>query len=349
VPVILNQKGERGLERRRAAASPTARLAVLSVLLAIFVVGAVLVPLPILTVHPGPTPDVSKLVTIDGSTYPSRGSFHMTTVTVRPATLVRAVAAMFNPEVSVIPREYVYTPGKSEKEIVQENAAEMDESGYAAAVAAYHEVGVLGPPEGALILATIEGTPASGVLHAGDVIVGLDGQPVTSNDALVGIVGRHKVGDELAIVFRRGAAQKQGTVRLVASTDPERKSAPVIGVSVMTKFTMPRAVHLNAGNIGGPSAGLIFSLSIVDRLEPEDLTRGYTIAGTGTIDGNGTVGPIDGVAQKVEAAERIHAKYFLAPRGNGDAAQARKAVDTDMKVIEVGTLHEAVAALEKLK
>src|SRR5438093_4735324 len=120
-PVILNQKGERGLDRRGAVASPTARLAVLSALLAILVVGAVLVPLPILTVHPGPTPDVSKLVAIDGSTYPSRGTFHMTTVTVRPATFVRAIAALFNPVVSVIPREAVYTPGKSEKEIVQEN------------------------------------------------------------------------------------------------------------------------------------------------------------------------------------------------------------------------------------
>lgn len=330
-------------------ASPGARLVLLSALIAAFIIGAIVVPLPILTVHPGPTPDVSKLMTIEGTTYPSKGSLHMTTVTVRPATLVRAVAAFFDPIVTVIPREYVYRPGKTEKEIIEENATEMDESGLFASISAYREIGALGPPEGVLVVATTAGTPATKVLQAGDVIVNLDGQPVTKNDELLAIVGRHKVGDQLSIAFKRGTEEKQGSVRLIPSPDPERKKAPAIGITVITKFATPQQVQLNAGNIGGPSAGLIFSLSIVDRLTPDDLTHGYTIAGTGTIDSEGNVGPIDGVAQKVEAAERIHAKYFLAPKGNDDAAQARKAVDTDMKIIEVSTLHDAVVALEKLK
>jgi PDZ domain-containing protein len=320
---------------------------VLSALLAALIVGAVLVPLPILTLHPGPTPDVSKLLTIDGTTYPSKGTLHMTTVTVRPATLVRAIAAFLNPKVSVIPREAVYTPGKSEKEIVQQNATEMDESGVAAAIAAYRELGTLGPPQGVLIVATVAGTPAAGVLRAGDVVVNLDGQPTTTTEELKAIVAGHRPGDRLGIVFQRGADRKEGTVRLIP--DPDRKPAPVIGVTVRTKFQLPQDVRLNAGNIGGPSAGLMFSLSVVDRLEPEDLTHGYTIAGTGTIDGDGKVGAVGGVDQKVEAAERIHARYFLAPRDDDEAGQARKAVDTNMKVIEVGTLHDAVTALEKLK
>jgi Lon-like protease len=347
--VILNQKGERGLARRRVMVSPAARLAVLSALLAVFLVGAVLVPLPILTVHPGPTPDVSKLLTIDGTTYPSKGTLHMTTVTVRPATLLRAVAAFLNPTVAVIPREYVYTPGKSEKEIVQENATEMDQSGVAAAIAAYRELGTLGPPQGVLIVATAAGAPAAGVLRAGDVVSSLDGQPTTTNEELMAIVGRHKVGDQLAIAIQRGAEQRQGTVRLIRNPDARDQSTPMIGVTVRTKFQLPQDVRLNAGNIGGPSAGLMFSLSVVDRLVPEDLTHGYTIAGTGTIDGDGRVGAVGGVDQKVEAAERIHARYFLAPHDNGEASEARKAVDTDMKVIEVDTLHEAVTALETLK
>ena len=348
--MILNQTGEQKVDRPRWSATPGARLLLLSALLAAFIVGAVVVPLPILTVHPGPTPDVSKLVSIDGTTYPSKGSFHMTTVTVRPATLVRGVAAFFDPIVSVIPREAVYTPGKSEKEIVEENATEMDESGLFASIAAYREVGELGPPEGVLVIATAGGTPAAKVLEAGDVIVSLDGQPVAGNDQLLAVVARHKIGDQLPVAFKRGTEQRQGTVRLIPTTDDSKpKTSPAIGITVMTKFATPQQVHLNAGNIGGPSAGLIFSLSIVDRLTPGDLTHGYTIAGTGTIDSEGNVGPIDGVAQKVEAAERIHARYFLAPKGNDDAAQARKAIDTDMKVIEVNTLHDAVVALEKLK
>jgi Lon-like protease len=290
---------------------------------------------------------VSKLITIEGPTHSSKGSLHMTTVTVREATLLRALGGWVNREVSVIPREYVYPPGKTEREIVQQNATEMDQSGIAAAVAAYRELGVLGPPEGALIVATAAKTPAAGVLEAGDLVVGLDGGQVTSIDELKAIVARHKVGDELKIVFRRGGQEKEGNVRLIPS--PESKRAPIIGVTVITKFKMPYEVKLSPGNIGGPSAGLMFSLSIVDRLGSEDLTHGFTIAGTGTIDGDGKVGAVGGVAQKVEAAERIHARYFLAPRDSNEADQARKAVESDMKVVEVDTIHEAVAALENLR
>ena len=343
--MILNQRGEPHL--RRPAASPAARLAVLSALLAAFVVGAIVVPLPLLTVHPGPTPDVSELITIEGPTNSSKGSLHMTTVTVRPATLLRVLAGWANTDVSVIPREYVYTPGKSEREIVQQNATEMDQSGIEAAVAAYRELGMLGPPEGALIVATTAGTPAAGVLRAGDVVVSLDGRPVTNTDELRAIVAAHRIGDELKVTFRRDGQEQEGMLRLIAS--PDSKRTPVIGVTVITRFKVPYEVKLNPGNIGGPSAGLMFSLSIVDRLNPEDLTHGFTIAGTGTIDGDGKVGAVGGVAQKVEAAERINARYFLAPHDSGEAAQARNAVDSDMKVVEVDNIHDAVAALEELK
>jgi PDZ domain-containing protein len=313
------------------------------------VAGAIVVPLPLLTVHPGPTPDVSKLITIDGPTSPSKGSLHMTTVTVRPATFFMAMAAWANKDVDVVPREAVYTPGKSEREIIQENATEMDQSGIEGAIAAYRELGMLGPPEGVLILATRAGTPAAGVLKAADVLVALDGQPVTNTEELHAVVARHKIGDEVKVTFGREGRQEEGALRLIASPDDEKKRTPVIGVTVITKFKVPYEVKLDPGNIGGPSAGLMFSLSIVDRLKPEDLTHGFTIAGTGTIDAGGTVGAVGGVAQKVEAAERIRARYFLAPRDRGEAAQARKAVDTDMKVVEVGNIHDAVAALEKLK
>src|SRR5207247_1464233 len=119
--------------------------------------------------------------------------------------------------------EYVYRPGKTENEIVEENATEMDESGLFASIAAYREIGALGPPEGVLVVATTAGTPATKVLQAGDVIVNLDGQPVTKNEELLAIVGRHKVGDQLGVAFKRGTGEKQGSVRLVPSPDPERK------------------------------------------------------------------------------------------------------------------------------
>jgi PDZ domain-containing protein len=329
------------------------RLALYAAFIGALVAGSLIVPLPLLTFHPGPTPDVSKVVFIDGPTFPSEGSLHMTTIQARPATVVRALAGWLNRDVSVVPREAVYDPGKSVEEIVQENATQMDESGIYATVSAYRALGLLGAPEGALVVATAARTPAVKVLKAGDVIVRVDTQPVTTLDELKAYTSSRRVGDEVRIAFRREGQDQEVTLPLVEDKTPakegEVKKGPIIGVSVVTKFHVPYEVTLDPQNIGGPSAGLMFSLSIVDRLNAEDLTHGYKIAGTGTISASGKVGAVGGVAQKVEAAERIKAKYFLAPKEADEAAQARSFVDSDMKVIEVSTLEEAVAALEKLK
>jgi PDZ domain-containing protein len=324
------------------------RLALFGALLAALVAGSFLVRLPVLTVHPGPTPDVARIIEISGQTYPVRGSLHMTTVTVQPATLVEALMGWFNQDVAVIDREAIYPPGKSEQEIVQQNATEMDESGVKASIAAFRELGLLGPPEGALVTSTRSGTPAAEVLEARDVILTLDGEAVSGIEELQKLVRKHEIGDEVSVGFRRASEEKTVTVNLVDSPDEETKGTPVLGVTGLTKYRQPFDVTIKPGNIGGPSAGLMFALAMVDLLGAEDLTRGLTIAGTGTIDADGKVGAVGGVAQKVAAAERIHARYFLAPREANEAEQARKLVEGDMQVIEVDTLHDAVVALQKL-
>ncbi|MGH2688848.1 MAG: YlbL family protein [Actinomycetota bacterium] len=337
------------VQRRRGIAG--LRLGLYTALVGALVTGSFVVQLPLLTFHPGPTPDVSKVITVEGPTYPSAGSMHMTTIQARPATLVRALLGWINRDVAVVPREAVYSPGKSVEEIVEENATQMDQSGLFAAISAYRVLDLLGPAEGALVVATVPGSPAAKALEPGDVIFRVDDQPVATHDELKAITSSQRVGDQLRVAFRRGGEEREAPVSLVrdpSAREGERKG-PVMGVSVITSFKMPYEVKLDPQNIGGPSAGLMFSLSIVDRLNAEDLTHGYVIAGTGTIDADGNVGAVGGVAQKVEAAERIQAKYFLAPKQADEAAQARAYVDTDMTVIEVGTLEDAVSALTKVE
>lgn len=327
------------------------RLGLYTALVGALVTGSFVVQLPLLTFHPGPTPDVAKVLVVDGPTYPSAGSMHMTTIQARPATLVRALLGWINRDVAVVPREAVYEPGKSVEEIVEENATQMDQSGLYAAISAYRVLDLLGPAEGALVVATLRDSPAAKVLEAGDVIVRVDGQPVTAHDELKAITSSRNVGDQVRIAFRRDGEEQEVPISLVRDTTARKgeRKGPVIGISVITSFKMPYEVKLDPQNIGGPSAGLMFSLSIVDRLNAEDLTHGHVIAGTGTIDAEGNVGAVGGVAQKVEAAERIHARYFLAPKEADEAAQARSFVDTDMTVIEVGTLEDAVSALAKVE
>ena len=337
-PPVQGQRGLTGL-----------RLGLYTALVGALVTGSFVVQLPLLTFHPGPTPDVAKVIVVDGPTYPSAGSMHMTTIQARPATLVRALLGWIDRDVAVVPREAVYSPGKSVEEIVEENATQMDQSGLYAAISAYRVLDLLGPAEGALVVATVAETPAAKVLEAGDVIVRVDGQPVTTHDELKAITSSHEVGDQLRIGFRRDGEEQEVPISLVRNPAAEEGEprGPVMGVTVITNFRMPYEVKLDPQNIGGPSAGLMFSLSIVDRLNAEDLTHGHVIAGTGTIDADGNVGAVGGVAQKVEAAERINARYFLAPKQADEAAQARAYVDTNMTVIEVGTLEDAVAALAK--
>lgn len=336
--------GARRPARRQASG---VRVGVLMALVGALAAGSFAIPLPLLTVHPGPTPDVGRLITLDGTTYDSEGSFHMTTVSVRSASFVQALLGWAAGDVSVISREAIYPSGKSEEEVIQENAADMDLSGLRAAEAAFRELGMLGPPQGVLVVSLAPGVPAASVLEPGDLVVRAAGEPVAVTDELHAIVRRHAIGDELGLGIVRDDKPMDVTVELTRSE--QDRDIPVIGFTPEVKYTLPREVTLEPGNIGGPSAGLMFALSVVDRLGPDDLTHGHVIAGTGTIDAEGRVGAVGGVPQKVEAAERLEARYFLAPADMDEADEARRHVDGEMEVIEVATIHDAVVALRELR
>jgi PDZ domain-containing protein len=319
------------------------RTVVLSLIAGGLAVASFTVPLPMFTVDPGPAPSTADLIEIDARTFESKGEFHITTVTLSEATFADSVRGWVSPDVGVLPRSAVYPPDQTEQEVDTEIAAQMDESQYAAAVSALQELGYGLEMNGALVRATIKGTPSEKKIKPGDVIVAVAGTPIAAVEDLQTQLSRHSVGSDLTLAILRDEKPHEEKVRLVQR--PEVSENPVVGVEVLQNFRLPFPIKIDAGSIGGPSAGLMFALAIVDLLDVDDLTAGRIIAGTGEILPDGTVRPIGGVTQKVEGAERVKARVFIVPAG--EAEEAKRAVDGNMKVIGVATLHDAVAALRE--
>jgi PDZ domain-containing protein len=318
------------------------RVIVAGVVAGALVIGASLVPIPFLfTIHPGPTPNAFQRIKIDASTFPSQGSIHITTVELLEPSAAEAAWALISPEVDLILRSQIYPPGSSRREVDREIAAQMSESQYAATVAALHQLGYTLENDGVLIRTTLSEAPAAEHLKAGDVIVGVDGKPVVTVSQLSELVQAHPIGDQVTVSVRRGTELKEFSVKTIQSiSGPAR---PIIGVEPLQNFKLPFSVSIDAGAIGGPSAGLMFALSIIDLLDPEDLTGGKVIAGTGEIDPAGNVRPVGGIEQKVKAADRLGALIFLVPAD--EVEEAKAAVDGEMRVLGVGSVSDAVAAL----
>ncbi len=179
------------------------------------------------------------------------------------------------------------------------------------------------------------------------MIVAVDGQRVATTCDVGRAVDAHEVGDEVEVQLRRDG--KKRTVRIEAAANPEDETSAFLGVvmqEINYRFDPGLEVTFETGEIAGPSAGLMFSLALYDRLTPEDLTGGRDIAGTGTIACDGGVGPIGGVEQKVAGAEDRGATIFLAPQGNAAAARA---VADEIEIVPISTFDDAVEYLENLE
>jgi PDZ domain-containing protein len=326
------------------------RLAVVILVLGVGIgLAGAYVQVPYYSLGPGPAKDVSQLVSVDGErTYPSAGAFFLTTVSVssRPVTLFEALVGWLDPAVSVVHRDVIIRPGLSDEQQDQFNVLDMEESKYAAVIAALHAVGIETPPvRGAQVIAVAQGFPAAGKLRPGDVVVATDGIAVRDVNAFVQQIISKPVGAKHALKVLRGKEELTVDLRTIASPIEGEKDRPVIGAALGAAFRLPLNVNLDSQNIGGPSAGLAFALTIADALTQEDLTRGHLIAVTGTIDITGAVGLVGGVEFKVRAAEREGADIFLVPK---DEVALASGVSTDVKVIGVDTIDEAIAALRAL-
>lgn len=299
---------------------------------------------PYLTIEPGDAPDVVRLVRVEGQTYRPRGSIHLVTVIVGDAGPLDLMRALLSREIDAIPRSLLYPPGTTREQIDLQNAAAMDISQYSATIAALRELGHGLEADGALIRATLVGTPAAQHLLPGDVIVAVDGLPVVGVEQLRERVGVHKVGEQLRVTVRRGDETIDLDLTTVESTQEEGR--PVIGVEVLQSFRLPVPLSIDAGRIGGPSAGLAFALTIYELLDPGDLTGGRVVAVSGEIDPAGGVRRVGGVRQKIAAAKRVGAEVFILSAD--DLVEARGAAGSDLEVIGVKSLSDTITALRML-
>jgi PDZ domain-containing protein len=318
--------------------------ALLTTLLSIGVLGA---PIPYVVLGPGPTVNTlgkengKEVIQVTGrETSTSAGQLRLTTVGVQPTVKLRsAIQGWFSDDEAVVPRELVYPPGESREQIDERNAEDFKVSQTSAETAALRE---LGYPVQVVVKTVTAGGPAAGVLKPGDVVTSVDGQPVPVAARLTELIRAKPAGTALEIGYTRGGAAATAKV-----TSREQDGRPRIGIEIEQQQPHPFTLSIDLEDIGGPSAGLMFALGIVDKLTPEDLTGGKIIAGTGTIDDTGRVGPIGGIAQKLVGAKEAGATAFLVPADN--CAEAVRNPQPGLPLLKVGTLDEALTALETLR
>ena len=317
-----------------------------ALLLAVLVV----LPVPYAISSPGPTRDVlgehdgTPLIQISGAeTFDSTGELRLTTVSGTggpgfPSSVVGVLQGWVSPWAVVQPVELLYPPDRTQDEIDESNTAEMVSSQENAAVAALTELGYEVPAT-LVVAGTVEGSDAEGKVEEGDVIVALDGTAVPDYQGLIGLLGADDAGDTVTLTVRRHGQAVD--IPIVTGEKPDGRAQ--IGVFIDPAFDMPVDVTISIDDIGGPSAGTMFALGIIDKMTPEDETAGKDIAGTGTMDVNGKVGAIGGIRQKLAGARRDGATWFLAPSSNCDEVVGH--VPEGLHVAKIATLSEARDAM----
>jgi Lon-like protease len=346
--------------------SPRARWAsgVLAVVLVGLVTAGLLVKLPYYTLSPGSSRATEPLITVDGaSTYDAPGNVDFLTVSLREATPVELLAAWINPAVDVKSRDEILGT-QSPEENRQVNLQMMSDSKDAATYQALHRLGYDIPTSGsgAVVARVEQGSPADGPLKVGDVITSIDGQPVSLNSQLVSIVGAQAPGTVLTMevttldlpeLREAGGEGTEGssepgatrTVQVTLGARPDDASKGFLGISTFTRdltFDFPVKVTIDSGRVGGPSAGLAFTLGLLDVLTPDSITGGLKIATTGTMSLDGTVGPVGGVHQKIVAAKREGVQLMLVPSSELD--EARRYAD-GLRIEPVDNLDQALQVL----
>jgi PDZ domain-containing protein len=320
----------------------------------ILVLVAAVVRVPYVALAPGPTYNTlgaddtgTPVIKVTGhATYDDVGNLNMTTISVVvPLTLAQALRGWFRHDYAVVPRDAIYPPDKTSDEVRKQDEADFKTSQSNATTAALRYLGVKGTVH---VYATSvrKGAPADGVLRTGDVFVSVDGTGVTGQKQLIALISARKPGQPVRLGLLRGS--KPFTVSLVTASMTEKDGTvrPVIGVTPGERVDFPVKVTISLGDIGGPSAGLMFALGIIDKLEPGSLTDGRFIAGTGTIDDDGVVGPIGGIQQKLIGARRKGATVFLVPAAN--CAEALSSPPEGLKLVKVSSLRSALSELHKL-
>jgi len=324
-------------------------------LVVVLTICAALVKVPYVRFQPGPTINVlgpfdgKPIIKITGhKVYRDTGGLRM--VTIIPdgpsddLSLIQVMTAWIDPDVAVLPKDAVYKPTQTSKQVQQQSAVEMTSSQDNATAAALNALKI-----GYRVDVTVSGVdpkgPSKDLLKKGDVLTAVDGTSTPGAAKLVAAIRAVTPGDKVRLTIRRGSASKVVTVVTVPAADDKKASR--VGVSIAQKFIYPFKVQVQLPEtIGGPSAGMMFALSIYDLLTPGSLTGGKSIAGSGEISASGVVSPIGGIGQKLVGAQRDGARLFLVARENCAEAVRSHYDKNKLRLVKVHTLSDAIKAVD---
>lgn len=318
-----------------------------------FVVGALIlgawnVELPYLAFSSGPVSDAAdSIVVSEVEMFPPQGELLMLTVVSQDVNIFEALIAGIDPTIDLVRREAYRQPDESDEDYRKRVLQQMDDSQIRAITVALNYLGYEMVPVDVLITDLVPDKPAAEILEIGDSVNSFNGSEITRSTDLTNALADFEPGDVVDVGITR-----EGTTQLLKVELAERdddSGGAMIGIVVGELTEPPFPVSIRAGNVGGPSAGMMHALAIIDTLTPGDMTKGHIVAGTGTIQYDGSVGSIGGIRQKVVGAEAAGAEYMLVPESNYEVALT--AERELIEIVSVATLQEAIdflAALEEV-
>lgn len=330
-------------------------VSVLALIVTAVTVGGLLIKVPYVALTPGSARGTEDLVEVEGATaYPSEGELLFTTVRVqtRPNLWEYLWLDTFADDAEVVPEEQILghrTPDENRKE----NLDQMNGSKSTAVAVALEQLGYDAiTPGGVRAREVVEGSAAAGVMEKDDTVVAADGRPVGVAADLFEVLDGKSPGDQLTLRIEPAAGGPARDVTVTLGDNPEQPGRAFLGISPEEKADLHDdefgfTVDIDSGSVGGPSAGLAFTLAVLDKLTEGELTGGAKVAVTGTIDPAGHVGAVGGVPQKAVAVRKAGASAFLVPASLGDAeiAEVRRKVGDKVQVIPVDNVEEALNAL----
>jgi Lon-like protease len=326
------------------------------IILIFILVGATFYTLPYYVSKPGMAKELEPIIKVENG-YSEKGNFMLTTVRMGRANIYSYLEAKMRKYVEIYPLEDILYKKETEEEYNVRQLYLMSDSKMNAIDVAYHKAGkpVQYKYKGIYVLNVMPDMPAYGKLKAGDRIFKVDGRKFTSSDEFRSYVINKHAGDEIALTYSR----KKQTKNVKLKVEPFKEDPSIVGVGISLvddkDIHVKPSVKVKTDEIGGPSAGFMFSLEIYNQLTKKDLTKGYQIAGTGTIASDGKVGPIGGIEQKIIAADKAGAEIFFAPNEEGskhsnyrDALKTAKDIGTKMKIVPIDTFDDAIKYLNTL-
>lgn len=303
------------------------------------------IEIPYLAYSAGPVSDAADtVITEEVAYYPPDGELLMLTVVSQDVNVFEAAIAGVDPTVDLVRKQKVRREGESDEEYRNRTLQQMDDSNFRSIAVAIEYLGYEMVPYAVVVNEIVEGVPAADVLELGDTIVEVNGHEINGVEDFAPALEGYEVGDVVAITVDRAGSLVELDVPLAERED--EPGVPMIGIVLGELTEPPFPIQIESGDVGGPSAGMMHAIAIIDSLTEGELTHGLVIAGTGTIRLDGTVGNIGGVRQKVVGAEAAGAEYILVPQGNYETALT--AERDDIEIVPVETLDEAIEFLESL-